>query len=289
MLLLWHKWHKNGFFEAHNMKKIIDISLFFAAFIAFATVARGQQSFSIQIIADNDFAVFGGTATSVKDLIYQNDYSWPDQLSNLSTISFDLQAGDTTFYLLGMGGGGDENISGTINGVDITTINVSMSSDLGPSMTDYEAQNNNGTVAEGTYDASLADVQTAFPNLTWTTNLVVTYGGVAAQSPNGRGFGFPSSTAHLFAFDATAVGVTPTPEPSICLLLAVAGVMLAANRFRKSPPSCAWKKLLKWIKQLSLSRLSLPSRGRKPLPFLWFASNASTQLKITFLDFNISR
>lgn len=127
-----------------------------------------------------------------------------------------------------------ENISGTINDVDITTINVSMSSDLGSYLTDFEAQNNNGTVADGTFDASLSDVQTAFPNLTWTTNLVVTYGGVAAQSPTGRGFDFDSSTAHLFAFDATDVGVTPTPEPSTGLLLVSAGVMLAASRFRKS-------------------------------------------------------
>lgn len=89
------------------MKKFTDKSLCFAAFLALAAVARGQQSFSIQIIADNDFAVFGGTSNSVNDLIYQNDVSWPDQLNDLSTITFNLQDGDTTFYLLGMGGGGD--------------------------------------------------------------------------------------------------------------------------------------------------------------------------------------
>jgi len=217
------------------MKKIIDKPLYFAVFLALAGLARGQQSFSIQIIADNDFAVFGGTSNSVNDLIYQNDVSWPDQLNNLSTITFSLQPGDTTFYLLGMGGGGDENISGTVNGVDITTIDISMSSDLSSYLSGYS----DGPVADGTYDASLSDVQTAFPDLTWTTNLVVTYGGVAAQSPTGRGFDFPSSTAHLFEFGATDVGVTPTaPEPSTCLLLASAGVMLAVGRFRKSPPPC---------------------------------------------------
>ena len=43
-------------------------------------------------------------------------------------MSFDLQNGETTFYVLGMGGGGQENISGTVNDVDITTIgDISMS------------------------------------------------------------------------------------------------------------------------------------------------------------------
>lgn len=217
--------------------KSFSVTVIGMALCACLTVARGQ-SFSIQIIADNDFAVFGGTDSGVNDLLYQNDVSWPDQLNDLSTITFNLQPGDTTFYLLGMGGGGDENISGTVNGVDITTVNVSMSSDLGPYLTDYEEQSQgSGTVADGTFDASLADVQAAFPNLTWTTNLVITYGGVAAQSPPGHGFDFDSSTAHLFAFDATDVGVTPTPEPSTdYLLLACASLLVVLNRFQRPPP-----------------------------------------------------
>ena len=124
-----------------------------AALSAGATIAHGQ-SFSMQIVADNDFAVFAGTASGVTELLYQNDYSWPDQIDNLSTLSFDLQNGETTFYVLGMGGGGQENISGTVNDVDITTIgDISMSSDLGPYLTDFETQSDGGTVADGTFDA----------------------------------------------------------------------------------------------------------------------------------------
>jgi hypothetical protein len=200
---------------------------------------RGQSSFSMQIIADNDFAVFGGTDSSVNDLIYQNDVSWPAQLDNLSTISFDLQPGDTTFYLLGMGGGGEENISGTVNGVDLTTINVSMSSDIGPYLTGYEDQANGGTVADGTFDASLSDVQLALPNLTWGSPTVNSSDYVITQSPTGQGFDFPSSTAHLFEFNAVDVGVTPTPEPSTGLLLASAGVAIAIGRCRRFFPPCA--------------------------------------------------
>ncbi len=212
------------------MKKLryqsLKLAVMGMALCAGITGLRGQSSFSMQIIADNDFAVFGGTATSVNDLIYQNDAGWPDQLNNLSTITFDLQPGDTTFYLLGMGGGGQENISGTVNGVDITTINVSMSSDLSPYLAGYDL----GAVAAGTYDASLSDVQTALPNLTWGSPTFNNTDYVITQSPTGQGYDFASGTAPLFEFNATDVGVAPTPEPSTSLLLAGAGAVIAACR-----------------------------------------------------------
>ncbi len=209
-----------------------------AALSAGATVAHGQ-SFSMEIVADNDFAVFAGTSSSVTELLYQNDYSWPDQINNLSTLSFDLQNGETTFYLLGMGGGGEENISGTVNGVDITTIgDVLMSSDIGPYLTDYEAQSGGGTVADGTFDASLTDVQAAFSSLTWSAPSPNTSDAVIQlASPNGVGFDFPSQTAELFSFSTADVGVTATPEPSATgLLLVGAGMAMVAIRFRQSPP-----------------------------------------------------
>ena len=209
-----------------------------AALSVCATLGYGQ-SFSMQIVADNDFAVFAGTATSVTTLLYQNDYSWPDQIANLSTLSFDLQNGETTFYLLGMGGGGEENISGTVNDVDITTLSdVLMSSDIGPYLTGYEAQSSGGTVADGTFDASLTDVQAAFSSLTWGPPSINSSDAVIQlASPNGYGFDFPSQTAELFSFSTADVGVTSTPEPSAtCLLLVGAGMAMVAIRFRQSPP-----------------------------------------------------
>jgi hypothetical protein len=184
------------------------------------------QSFTVQIIADNDFAIFSGSATSVNNLLYQNNYDWPDQLNNLSTISFDLPAGDTTFYVLGMGGGGTENISGTINGIDMTSINVSMSSDLSSYLTGYfTGSSPSSSVTDGTYNASLSDVQTAFPNLTWGSPTPTGPGDdVAARSPNGHGFHFDDSTAHLFSFNASDVGITPTPEPSTMALAGLGGL-----------------------------------------------------------------
>jgi hypothetical protein len=203
--------------------------------------ARGD-SFSMQLVADNDFAVFGGTAASVNDLIYQNDYSWPDQIDNLSTLTFDLPSGDTTFYVLGMGGGGQENISGTINDIDITTLDdISMSSDLSAYLTGYLS---NGvadpSVADGTYNASLADVQAAFPNLTWGSPSINSSDNVIQiASPNGVGFDFDSDTAHLFSFSASDVGVTPAPEPSgwavTVVGLAILGLKLFSRHGQHQP------------------------------------------------------
>ncbi len=192
----------------------------------------------MQIVADNDFAMFVGTNNDVTGLVYQNNVGWPDQLANLSQFSFNLQPGQTTFYLLGMGGGGAENISGTVNGVDLSKINVSMSSDIGPYLTGYEDQTVGGGVAAGTFNATLVDVQAAQQYLTWgsptPTNPDADY--VATQSPSGQGFHFDSDTAHLFKFSAADVDVvTPTPEPSTFLLSIGAALAFALSRLRTSP------------------------------------------------------
>ncbi len=187
---------------------------------------------SMEIIADNDFALFSGTTTSVNHLVYQNDASWPDQLSSLLTFSFTLQTGDTTFYLLGLGGGGNENISGTVNGVDLTNIAVRMSSDVGPFLTDFETRQS--TVADGTFNVVLSEVQAAFPFLTFGgTTPTSEADDVAAQSPSGRGFHFDPSTAHLFEFSAAAVDATSTPEPSSYLLFLLGGSAVAFGSYRR--------------------------------------------------------
>jgi hypothetical protein len=194
--------------------------------------AQAQQtSFTMQLVADNDFAVFAGTSSDVTELLYQNNDSWSQQLSDLSSLTFNLQPGETTFYVLGLGGGGEENISGTINGVDITSIPTLISSDIGPYLTDYENQNQSGgSVESGAFNVSLNDVQIALPSLTWSdASEDINYSdAVIQQSPNGVGYDFPSSTAHLFQFSADDVGVTAVPEPGIFTLLGLGFVGLAA-------------------------------------------------------------
>jgi hypothetical protein len=217
--------------------KIANLTFAFALLAGtVVTSVQGQGSFSMQLVADNDFAVFGGTTTGVSDLLYQNNASWPQQISSLSAVNFTLPAGDTVFYVLGLGGGGEENISGTLNGVDITAITVSMSSDLGSYLNDYEnqlAQSGGGTIGAGTYNVSLADVQTAFPQLTWGSPTINSSDAVIQMaSPNGVGYDFASGTAHLFSFAATAVGVQPAPEPSTLALAAMGGLGLLL-KFRR--------------------------------------------------------
>jgi hypothetical protein len=214
-------------------RKYVTCSAVITMMFAGVTCASADP-ISIQIIVDNDFAVFTGTTTSVTSLIYQNDVAWPTQLANLSNLTFTLGPGETTFYVLGMGGGGQENLSGTVNGVDLTTISVSMSSDIGPFLTGFAT--GGASVSDGTFNASLSDVQAALPSLTWGPPTLANGDTVVAQSPTGQGFHFDANTAHLFEFGAADVNASPAPEPSTFMLFMGAGVAIAFGRSRRSLP-----------------------------------------------------
>jgi len=215
------------------MKKIFRLSTAVVLLGLLSATAANANVFSIKMVADNDFAIFGGTATGINDLLYQNNSIWTTQIPNLSTLTFTLPTTDTMFYVLGMGGSGNENISGLVNGVDMTSVPVSMSSDIRSYLTGY----NLSTVSDGTFNVNLADVQAAFPQLTWgspilnTTDEVIT-----AAAPNKKGFHFADSTAHLFAFSSADVGVNDVPEPSTIALalVAFANLLLIGRRPRKT-------------------------------------------------------
>lgn len=195
-------------------------SLVGALFVAGISV----QAATIQIVADNDFALLTGTPTTVNRLVYQNNVVWNQQITNASSFELSLQGAENTIYILAMGGGGQENVSGKINNVDIATLsNISVSSNVRSYLGGY----NNTTVANGTYDAALLDVQTALPNLTWSAATTGT-GTVISLSGFARGYPFADSTAVLYRFSSSDVGVSGVPEPASGSLLLVGLAGLAA-------------------------------------------------------------
>ncbi len=120
------------------------------------------RALNIQIIADNDFALFSGTSLNVNTLLFQNHFSWYDQLAAQSIPLPSVPAGDTHFYLLAMGGGSPEEVMGTIDGVNITTIaDIMISDDFSTSLSGFTLN----SVEDGTYNVALSDVQAVFSTL----------------------------------------------------------------------------------------------------------------------------
>jgi hypothetical protein len=208
------------------------LATLFVGFMSIGSASAALIPFNISMVVDNDFAIFSGNSTSINHLMYQNDVTWSAQIASLSTLNFTLATGDDKFYVLAMGGGGSqENISGLVNGVNITSLSVLMSSNLVSNLTGY----NLSSVAAGTYNATLSDVQAAFSTATWGAPTLDSSQIVIQRSGFGSGFKFSTGNAHLFSFDAVDVGVevSAVPEPSTLAIFALGMIGLASRRFKK--------------------------------------------------------
>ena len=176
----------------------------------------------IAIISDNDYALFAGTGSNVTRIIQQNNDVFWDQVAAAASYRMSLEDGETYVYLLGMGGGGAEDIGGTLNGVDITSIAsganglqravsrpsgaeesgffVMHSFFTGWSDASYGNCGGAVTVCYGQYAVDLDEVRTALTGATWGTPPSV--GGGQA----GNAFSYPDSSAVMFRIKASALG-----------------------------------------------------------------------------------
>ena len=205
-------------------------------------------TYQIKLVTDNDFAVYAGNSTSITRELYQNDAEWTGQISAASSFTFSLLAGETDFYILAMGGGGpEENLSGTVNGVNIVKVFIDT-----PALVDVSVpvqallRSNNSnppdynltTVATGAYTPTLMSAQTAIASTSWIVPTVNTSQTVITQNPEAevsfaagdrKGFSFESQKAVFYRFKSEGLNI---PEPSSVTLLGLGMVGLLWRKRR---------------------------------------------------------
>lgn len=156
-----------------------------------------------------------------------------------TAITYTFAGGEDRFYVVAMGGGGNENVSGTIDlgsgPVDITAYFQSRAD-----VTSFIDGYNSGAAADGSQDVTLMQMQTALSSsLTWGATIIEAapdgadgfwpppgptgYSGNSLVHDSG-GAGSNSGLALLYS-------ITPVPEPSSVLLGGLG--MLALLRRRR--------------------------------------------------------
>ncbi|MBU6183364.1 MAG: putative Ig domain-containing protein [Verrucomicrobia bacterium] len=175
------------------------------------------RPFTLQIVADDDFALFAGNATEITRVVYQNEDGWDQQIINAASLSFNLLNDEDTYYLCAIDLGGPADISGKINGQNIADMVLSnpnrivVSGDIKTYLSLYQTNN---------YSVSLQDAQNALSSISnhqWTSPLVKSNTTVLNQNPHaysqayGRrvGFDFPINGAVFFRVASADIGTIP--------------------------------------------------------------------------------
>jgi len=226
----------------------VSLALFFGAVLG----VQGQ-TFQIEIVADNDWALFAGNSTSATTQVYQNGVVWNSQLTTASSQNYTLTGAETTFYLVALDAGGDANISGRINGTNIWSIwntenaKVQVSGNIASFLPNYGTSGS--AIANGTYTVAMSDLNSALSSATFSNptyyiegetnpSQTVINSNSAAVIGNGTtnyGFTFPVGTAVVFKFSISEVPANPVPEPSTyAAILGACALGLVVYRRRKA-------------------------------------------------------
>ena len=181
-----------------------------------------KRPISLQIVSDNDYALFAGNATAITRLIYQNDVPWGGQITNAATNTFSLQAGEDTFYVLAMNASGPGDISGKINDKNIADLvainNIKKSSNVSSYLSLYGSSS--AALEVGTYNVTLGDAQNArnqasawnLPTVNFTNTVIthITNQYSYSNTLNRKaGFDLPSYQAVFFRFSVADVASLP--------------------------------------------------------------------------------
>ncbi len=194
--------------------------------------ADNQDNISLQIVADNDFALFAGNSAAISREIYQNPSEWNIQIENALSLEFSLETGEDTLYLLAMDGGGSAQISGKINRVNIADIdsnNIHQSPNIVSFLPNYPYDNREeGGVIQGGYSANLTDAQNALNLIdgdSWINPVVDDSSGVITLNPyafsdiqnRNVGFSYLENSAVFYRFSVADIGLGNVLPDTIAL------------------------------------------------------------------------
>ena len=171
-----------------------------------APLAPGFESVTLGLIADNDFAAWMGDDRNVTRLFWQNNVSWPEQVSAMSSQDVVPQIGETYIYVLAMGGNGytgnaggpgvdgQEDWAGAINGKSLLSYAGAQVA-IGRTTPDarditldgylllngYLADWNSsaGSIEGGTYSPSLTEVRNGLEDAIWSPATESNHPGIA--------------------------------------------------------------------------------------------------------------